>query len=333
MDIMKLEIEKVDRGLRNKICKAVAQTTQNVFGIKISRMKLWNFTLILLKDVKETPLDSVKDLLFAAKQDFGAIDVLYDEKLYGPSVYHLQQCVEKITKAFGLWTGFIDEKELNIRRHKKSFLERIQLILGLREREEGIGHISPKAFVLLLRKKFIKEYFKFINSKVKNNGLKKKIKNIDKELKSFEKLIDKRKKLATISKGEISDFLKMGYDYQNAFSKMDKRGLNALLVRFRIGIDNRFEKILPPDVLPEVKKRLEKIDGRIEHIFIGLNAFSLLYPLTIITYPHFTYARYPTKEMKPSDYNENLGIVSSIPQIQQALENVIKGFESLVEVS
>lgn len=103
--------------------------------------------------------------------------------------------------------------------------------------------------------------------------------------------------------------------------------------RFRMGIDWRFEKILPPEVLPEVRKRLGKIESKIDHIFIGLNAFSFLYPLTVITYPHFTYTRYPTKEMKPSDYNGNLGIVSSIPQIQEPLKTTIKGFESLVKVS
>jgi hypothetical protein len=328
-------MEKVDKSLRNKICRAVDETTYNVFRVKLSSKEIWRLTLILFKDLKESNLDLINDLLFVAKQDFEASKVLDDKKLYGQSVYHLQQCVEKITKAFGLWTRFIEEEELYPRKYKKSLFTRILLFFNIHEKEESIGHISPKTFVLLLKKKFIKEYFSFINLhfsfinlQTKNNGLKTLIKNYNGELKAFEHLINNRKKLAILSKNEISGLLKLGYDYQNILSKVDKRKLKTLLTEFRMGIRKRLEKILQPDF---VDKKLAKIEDRLEYIFIGLEVFSLLYPLTIITYPHFTYTRYPTKELKPQDYNEDLGIVSSLPSILEFLESVIRRFEQLVE--
>ncbi|MEM5805211.1 MAG: HEPN domain-containing protein [Candidatus Aenigmatarchaeota archaeon] len=328
-----LEIKKIDKNLRNKLCRAVAETTYNVFGVKLPSKKIWRFTLILFKEIKESTLDSVNDLLFIAKQDFEASQVLYDKKLYCQSVYHLQQCVEKITKAFGLWTGLIEEKELYQRKQKKSMFSRIFSFFGLHEKEESIGHISPKTFVLLLKKKFIKEYFDFINLQTKNNELKTLIKNYNGELKSFERLINKRKKLAILSKNEISGFLKLSYNYQNIFAKIDKRRLKTLLNEFKMGIRSRFEKILPPDTFVEVDKKLTKLEDRIEYMFIGFNTFSFLYPLTIISYPHFTYTRYPTKELKPQDYTENLGIVTLLPEILTHVEYIIRNFESLIEKS
>lgn len=329
----KLEIEKVNKKLRNKICKAVAETIYNVFEVKLSPEKIWRLTLILFKDIKESTLESINDLLFIAKQDLEASKILYEKKLYPQSVYYLQQCIEKITKAFGLWTGFIEEKELYPRRQKKSIFNRIFSFFDLQEKEGSIGHISPKAFALLLKKRLMKEYFDLLYTQTKSNELRTLIKNYNGELKSFERLINNKKKLATLSKNEISGLLKLGHVYQNVFAKIDKRKLNYILNRFEIGLRGRLEEILPRDVFDEVDKKLKNLEGKVEDMFIGFNTFSFLYPLTIISYPHFTYTRYPTNELKPQDYTEDLGIVASLPEILSHVGNIIINFEILIKRS
>jgi len=330
---MKLEIEKIDVKTRNEICKAVEEAADIAFRVKIPRKILWRFTIMLFKEFKETSLEYINDLLYIAKNDFEAAKVLYNHKLYAQSVYYLQQSVEKLTKAFGLWTGLLEEKELYTKRYKKSLKQKFLSFFKIREREDVIGHVSPKTFVLLLKKRFTKEYIKLLSSQIKNNILQNKFKNIEKEIDELEKLINKKQKLANISKAEINEFLKASYFYRTNFSRIDKRGMRFKLNHFRIIVTNRLQKILPFEVFDEVNKKLENIESKVEYVFAYLNILILLYPLAIITYPHFTYTRYPTNEIGPKDYNENLGIVSSLENIFELLDKILKEFENLIKVS
>lgn len=43
-----------------------------------------------------------------AKDDFAISKILYNAKEYPNAIYHLQQAIEKLSKAFGLLNGFID---------------------------------------------------------------------------------------------------------------------------------------------------------------------------------------------------------------------------------
>jgi hypothetical protein len=182
---------------------------------------------------------------------------------------------------------------------------------------------------LLLKKKFTKEYIKFLYPQIKDDNLKSLFKKVDKEIIKFEKLINKREKLAKISASEISEILKQTESYSTNFSKIDKRQMRFLLYKFKTGATVRLRRDLPTEIFDELDKKLKNIDSTVEYIFIGLNALTLLYPLSIITYPHFSYARYPSKELNIKDYNENLGIVLSLPNILETLNKVITGFENL----
>lgn len=76
-----------------------------------------------------------------AKDDFVISKILYNTKEYPNAIYHLQQAVEKLSKAFGLLNGFIDvdtfEKKIShnsekifknpIRKHQEELKESIEL--------------------------------------------------------------------------------------------------------------------------------------------------------------------------------------------------------------
>ena len=53
-----------------------------------------------------------------SKDDLKISKLLYKKKYFAASIYHLQQSVEKLTKAYLLKTRFIDRKDLSKISHK-----------------------------------------------------------------------------------------------------------------------------------------------------------------------------------------------------------------------
>lgn len=68
-----------------------------------------------------------KKFILSAEKDLESCKILYHEPIYSLAVYHLQQAIEKTTKAWVLYLGVISEKQL-----------------------KEIGHKTPKAFLELL---------------------------------------------------------------------------------------------------------------------------------------------------------------------------------------
>lgn len=238
--------------------------------------------------------------------------------------------MEKITKAFGLYEGFLTEKELYARNYKMSWTEKQLIKFNLKKRNVTIGHITPRAFILLLKKKFIKPYFKLALPLVKNNGIKNKLKTYDKELHSVEKLIDKNNELARISHNDILEILRICSQYELILSSFDSSKLKLSLQEFKLGLRTRLEKFLPPDIMNQIDEKLKTIDTRLDDILVGLTLYSSLYPLSMITFSHFNSTRYPTKEMSPKDYDEKLGIVSASSKISEHLDFVLKRFSKMI---
>ena len=75
-----------------------------------------------------------KQFILSAEKDLESCNVLYHKTIYSQAVYHLQQAIEKTTKAWVLYLGVISEKQL-----------------------KEIGHKTPKAFLELLEKSPIGE--------------------------------------------------------------------------------------------------------------------------------------------------------------------------------
>jgi len=325
---MKFDIEKLDKKLKDKICKAIEESFYNVMRIKLPKEIAWNFVVSLFKELKQSSLNYVGELLDTAKIDLEASRVLYNNKLYPNSVYFLQQSVEKTTKAFVLWTRLIEEKELYGKKKKKSILESLSMIF--RRKEETIDHISPKAFILLLRKKPIRIYLTLLQQQIEDPALKNRFKSLNKEITQLERIINKREKIAKISRFEIETFLKTCDLYKDFLDKTDKRRLKYQINLLNQSITKRLREILSSEYMNEIdriNKALKKVEYKIEDIFIGAKSLISLYFLSIITYPHFSYARYPTKEMGPKDYNESLGIVQTLERIIQVLDETIKDLE------
>ena len=68
-----------------------------------------------------------KKFILSAKKDLESCKILYHETIYSLAVYHLQQAIEKTTKAWVLYLGVISEDQL-----------------------KEIGHKTPRAFLELL---------------------------------------------------------------------------------------------------------------------------------------------------------------------------------------
>jgi hypothetical protein len=326
---MKFDIEKLDKKLKDKICRAIEESFYNVMRIKLPKEIAWNFVVSLFKELKQSSSNYVEELLDTAKIDLEASRVLYNNKLYPNSVYFLQQSVEKTTKAFVLWTRLVGEKELYGKKKRKSILERI-LSTIFRRKEEAIDHISPKAFILLLRRKPIRIYVSLWQQQIEDPTLKNRLKNLNKEIIQFERIINKKEKIAKISRVEIEAFLKTCDLYKDSLAKIDKRRLKSQINLLNQSITKRLRDILSSEYMNEIDKInnvLKKVEYKIEDLFIGAKSLIFLYFLSIITYPHFSYTRYPSKEMGPKDYNESLGIVQTLERIIQVLDETIKDLE------
>lgn len=57
-------------------------------------------------------MDLFKQFFLTAKDDINAAITLHEKEMYPLSIYHLQQAVEKLSKSFGLKSGFIEKKDL-----------------------------------------------------------------------------------------------------------------------------------------------------------------------------------------------------------------------------
>jgi hypothetical protein len=78
-----------------------------------------------------------------------------------------------------------------------------------------------------------------------------------------------------------------------------------------------------------------KLEKALEPIFEGLNrdfitAYLRLYILACITFPHEEFSRYADKEVKPSEYTPDLGIVKAMPKVWTELETTINAIQHLI---
>lgn len=84
-------------------------------------------------------------------------------------------------------------------------------------------------------------------------------------------------------------------------------------------------------VIGLIDQTIEKIKR--EDVILGCySKISSLYILSLITYPHATSARYPSRVMPLGKYDENLGIVQCFDKISGLLDKVVSSLKlSLAE--
>lgn len=89
----------------------------------------------------------------------------------------------------------------------------------------------------------------------------------------------------------------------------------------------------------EIKERIKAIEKtnlngsnqKIDKIVEFRTAVEKLFQLSIITSPHWKYTRYPDGKIKPSDYNENLGIVRAFLEIEKEMKFILDSFSKYIE--
>lgn len=320
-----------DKKIIKELSKAISYSFSIVFNKKIKPDFFYLIYDFVNTSFNETAYLYGKKLFECARIDLEASKLLYKEELYPASIYHLQQCIEKLTKSFGIITGTIKKEEL----HKKAQKEKKNLFMTFlsrfkKQKEDSIGHISPKTFVLMLNKKKVYLLYKEIAS---ING----ISNIDKDLKKFRKLVEKSpKKLAKISESEIENLIKTFERIFKRIKKVNKRDLRFKLKHFFISLE---EQIKRESYFHTFKNEINILKNKIK-IFVDYIdlyfGFIFLYLLSVITYPHYNWARYPKENNKSLgflDYNQNLGIVKTHSMLTRFTENyILKNFENRLKL-
>ena len=218
-----------------------------------------------------------KKFIMQAKRDLQVTELLYDKKLYAHATYNLQQAAEKITKAWCLFAGFIEEKELT-----------------------EVSHKTPRAFLKALKSKIGNLAIQLIKSSKSNYTI---------EINMLEEIINK--KTDEISRLKHDDIISMFEAVTN------------------------IEHILNNEFYKYVNIISKKAIKEIVNIMM---AFSWIYILSIITFPHVETTRYPdTKGRKnalnPSDYTLELGIVKATPKILPHLNRSINTLSSLLDIA
>ncbi len=166
-----------------------------------------------------------------------------------------------------------------------------------------VKHKTPRAFITMIENKgdlvkVLKETCPELNTNTDY------VKNV----------IDNRdKEIALMSDEQLVIFLKIGerIDEALALSK----------------IDDTLKKILPDLARLHGKKKYYPnfLISKYGAVFIKL------FLIAAVTYPHEAFTRYPDRDIKPAQYNENMGIVKVAPQAFDILDESIDCLRKYVE--
>ncbi len=244
----------------------------------------------LSEDQKKEAMELARGFLECSRQDIQATRLLYGRQLFPLSVYHLQQAVEKATKAYALAFFAISKEDLI-----------------------KIGHKSPMAFIRMLDKswgnKFIVVLKMFYPDAKTNVSEARKIINLKKT----------QKELAKLPESVIQNFLDLNEKIRNAL--MSDKTQNQMNSQIEILL-RLLKGRLPGVNTEEIMKSF-----RTDFSFDMVCSFGGLYVLSMVTYPHWEFTRYPDKEIKPSDYSSDLGVVQCMDGILTQVENAIQVLE------
>lgn len=189
------------------------------------------------------------------------------------------------------------------------------LKMGMITKDEllEISHHTPKAFMKLLQDKGVIQ----IHSHLKNLFSK----SLEENKLTLKSVLDiEEEEYATLSKEQIINFILQVKNY-------DLGGVDKLLANPNLVI-KAFEKLYPDK---KVKDHIKIKDFSVVLPFA--KGLQLLLPLSIISYPHYFFTKYPDKIIKPKDYNENMGIVQAYPSLIEDVEFCINSLANLLEVS
>jgi len=225
--------------------------------------------------------------LECSRQDIQATRLLHERQIFPLSVYHLQQAVEKATKAYALSFNAINKEDL-----------------------VRISHKSPITFIKMLEKKWVDNFIVLIrifHSDAETNIS---------EAKSIINLRKTQKELANLTEPGIQKYLDLDDKIRDALTNSSTRSL----------IDSQVGNIVYSlkDLLPAENIEKSLMSFKTTFNFDIVCSFGSLYILSVVTYPHWEFTRYPDKEMMPCDYSSDLGIVQCVDKILIRVENALE---------
>jgi hypothetical protein len=295
-----------------KAWEILHEVAEQNFRIRLNRInpkKLFEIINLMMYNLATYPQDVVKKYYSYAKKDYEAAFLLC-HKIPPVAVFHVQQAVEKLTKAYALHMGLIKEEEL-FRKWRKN-------------KGRTVGHITPRAFILLLKKKGGIQLANFTYILSKKLQL-----DAEEKIRKFEKLLKKKERLAKLSRNEIRRLIKKDEKIRAAIEEIDPRKVRNRIHLVRVGFISRARPKIASSWVDEVNEKMRMVEAKASLILSELTVFSQLYFLSVITYPHFSYSRYPGRGMAPDDYKKGLGIVDSLDDILKFIGTTLERLEKL----
>jgi hypothetical protein len=233
------------------------------------------------------------DYLGGAKEDVRAARLLRQRGLLSLSIYHLQQAVEKATKAYALDSGVMEPQDLR----------------------KKIGHTSPSAFLEILKDRWVVGYTPLL--KLVYPAYKPDIPGVELIVKTQQKDIARLDKEAILKLLEFDK--RAGAALKGSNTKSQISSTLDILPTILAG---KFPQNQLVAGVKMVKKRLD-MDMAMDFAI----SFKSLFLLSVITYPHFSFTRYPDGEIKPTDYVKGLGIVDCEVELLTLANDAIKTLE------
>lgn len=249
--------------------------------------------------------DDAKKFYIIAKKDLETSKILSKNNLDAFSVYHLQQCFEKLIKADYIITGRKDPEQVS--RH--------DFHIKMMKEEIRNGFLVD-----------IKNAMASVNEQSKINELK-----IEEEI--IDKLANDEDKLRGISIEEINSILKFLENIEKALTEkefIEKIKSNINQPKMVIKIKHWIIQIIRFRMSNQTAKDIINKTDIEEIIRSWVRSFQIMI-IGIITYPHYNTPRYPlTPNTKFNffSYNDEIGIVKNLEVLQKYAENYLKNIQT-----
>lgn len=190
--------------------------------------------------------------------------------------------------------------------------------------KDQISHVSPKVFIKRLKEKLLNEPLGIFlnNSKLRS------------QIEMFSENIEDRVFLNLEGK-RIGDYLtnsrEISRKFENTLPAVFNRKFRKTWKTISGGVAEAIQKseLIDEKNKPHAVKFVSEIDLPFEwkYLIHTMSFTTGLYYLSIITYAHEAFTRYPGGKITPRDYTENMGIVAKFDEIVEYFEPILNELE------
>lgn len=154
------------------------------------------------------------------------------------------------------------------------------------------------------------------------------------EIKNLMRKKEEKKKLALLKEEQIKGWLELIKKITSTLTSSEtKRRISKVLDYLRVEAEELKESddINESQIGYEIEKQLIDLEKGVESSLLRGSYILTIYFLSIITYPHSTFTRYPSEKLNPSMYKSGLGIVDCLPNIMPLLKECIEELTTFFE--